>query len=187
MQIKPIYNVRLSTQELSHISRMNKLIKTFEKISLEVYKELGGLNFDEKDFQIAFGHELGINNIDYLRETHIELYYKDIPIKLGAPDFFITSAKPPSIIEIKLGSSLSNANRQQLKLYLLSIKRNPKSVLKNVKNGILINFLKEDPTTFEYEESKRKKEIYKIEIEHFQLDSKDNLKLLYNSKIGEIS
>ena len=167
--------------------KKNNLISLLEKISLDVFNELGGLNFDEKDFQIALGHELGLKKIDYLRETHIELYYKDIPIKLGAPDFFISSVKPPAIIEIKLGSSLSNVNRQQLKLYLLSIKRNPKSVLKNVKNGILINFLKEDPTTFEYEESKRKKEIYKIEIEHFQLDSMDNLKLLYSSKIGEIS
>ncbi|MDA9834987.1 GxxExxY protein [Gammaproteobacteria bacterium] len=163
-----------------------KLIKILEEISLDIFNEMGGLNFDEKDFQIALGHELGLKKIDYLRETHIELYYKDIPIKLGAPDFFISSVKPPAIIEIKLGASLSNANRQQLKLYLLSIKRNPKSVLKNVKNGILINFLKEDPTTFEHDDSKKKKEIYKIEIEHFQIDAQDNLKLLYNSKLGEI-
>lgn len=166
---------------------MKKVIQSLEEISLEIFDHMGGMNFDEKDFQVAFGYELGLKKIDYLRETHIELYYKDIPIKLGAPDFFLSAIKPQTIIELKLGSSLVNANRQQLKLYLLSIKRNPKSVLKNVKNGILINFLKEDPTTFEYEESKRKKEIYKIEIEHFQLDSKDNLKLLYNSKIGEIS
>ena len=165
---------------------IKKLIKSLEEISLDIFEHMGGMNFDEKDFQVAFGYELGLKKIDYLRETHIELYYKDIPIKLGAPDFFLSAIKPQAIIELKLGYSLINANRQQLKLYLLSIKRNPKSVLKNVKNGILINFLKEDPTTFEYEESKRKKEIYKIEIEHFQLDSKDNLKLLYNSKIGEI-
>ena len=66
---------------------MTKLIKTLEKISLEVYKELGGLNFDEKEFQIALGHEPALKKIDYLRKTHLELYYKDIPIKLGAPDF----------------------------------------------------------------------------------------------------
>lgn len=165
---------------------MTKLIKTLEEISLEIYSQLGGLNFDEKEFQIALGHELGLKKIDYLRETHIELYYKDIPIKLGAPDFFLSSIKPPTIIETKLGSSLSNTNRQQLKLYLLSIKRNPKSVLKNVKNGILINFLKEDPTTFEFDDSNRKKPVYKIELEHFKLDSNNNLKLLYHSKLGEI-
>ena len=48
------------------------------------------------------------------------------------------------------------------------------------------DFLKEDPTTFEYDVSKRKKAIYKIEIEHFKLDSNNNLKLIYNSKLGEI-
>lgn len=166
---------------------MNKLIKILEEISLNIYSELGGLNFDEKEFQIALGYELGLRKIDYLRETHIELYYKDIPIKLGAPDFFLTSSKLHTIIEIKLGSSLTNSNRQQLKMYLLSIKRNPKSVLKNVKNGILINFLKEDPSTFEHEESKRKKEIFKIELEHFCLDSNNELKLLYNSTLGVIN
>ena len=122
---------------------MSKLLKTLGKISLDVYEEMGGLNFDEKDFQIALGHELDLKKIEYLRETHIELYYKDIPIKLGAPDFFLSNEKPQTIIEIKLGSSLANPNRQQLKMYLLSIKRNPKSVLKNVKNGILLNFLKD--------------------------------------------
>ena len=166
---------------------MKKLIKILEEISLNIYSELGGLNFDEKEFQIALGYELGLRKIDYLRETHIELYYKDIPIKLGAPDFFLTSSKLQTIIEIKLGSSLTNSNRQQLKMYLLSIKRNPKSVLKNVMNGILINFLKEDPSTFEHEKSKRKKEIFKIELEHFCLDSNNELKLLYNSTLGVIN
>ena len=165
---------------------MSKLLKTLGKISIDIYEEMGGLNFDEKDFQIALGHELDLKKIEYLRETHIELYYKDIPIKLGAPDFYLSNEKPQTIIEIKLGSALANANRQQLKMYLLSIKRNPKSVLKNVKNGILINFLKENPLTYEKEEVKRKKDIYKIEIEAFTLDSKNNLKLLESDYLGKI-
>ena len=63
-------------------------------------------------------------------------------------------------------------------MYLLSIRRNPKSVLKNVKNGILINFLKDDPTTYENVLNERRKELYKVEIEKFNLDNNDNLKLL---------
>ena len=148
---------------------------------------MGGLNFDEKDFQIALGHELGLKKIEYLRETHIELYYKDIPIKLGAPDFFLSNEKPQTIIEIKLGSSLANANRQQLKMYLISIKRNPKSVLKNVKNGILLNFLKENPETYEAGETNRKKSIYKVEIELFTLDKDNELQLLNSLLLGEIT
>ena len=66
----------------------NKKLKIISELCLEVYSHLGGLNFDEKDFQLALGHELTKKGIEYLRETHIELYYKDIPIKLGAPDFY---------------------------------------------------------------------------------------------------
>lgn len=153
---------------------------------MEIYEEMGGLNFDEKDFQIAMGHELDLEKIEYLRETHIELYYKNVPIKLGAPDFYLSNEKPKTILEIKLGSSLANANRQQLKMYLLSIKRNPKSVLKNVKNGILLNFLKDNPETFEPIESTRKKSIFKVEIEHFTLNKNNELKLLGSLMLGEI-
>ena len=35
-----------------------QILKTLEKICLEIYDELGGLNFDEKDFQVALGYEL---------------------------------------------------------------------------------------------------------------------------------
>ena len=55
-----------------------------------------------------------------------------------------------------------------------------------MKNGILINFLKENPLTYEKEEVKRKKDIYKIEIEVFTLDSKNNLKLLESDYLGKI-
>ena len=168
------------------MAKKNKLIEVLGKLSLDIYDQMGGLNFDEKDFQIAIGYELTSKGIEYLRETHMELYYKDIPIKLGAPDFYLNNEKPPTIIEIKLGSSLVNANRQQLKMYLLSIKRNPKSVLKKVKNGILINFLKDNPATHEEEESKRKKELYKVEIEMFTLDQDENLKLLHKVNLGVI-
>tara|TARA_Y100000022_G_scaffold143692_1_gene125464 strand:+ start:418 stop:921 length:504 start_codon:yes stop_codon:yes gene_type:complete len=163
-----------------------KLVKLLGSLSMNIYDELGGLNFDERDFQTALGYELSLKGVEYLRETHIELFYKDIPIKLGAPDFFLNKEKPPSIIELKHGASIANSNRQQLKMYLLSIKRNPRSVLKNVKNGILINFLKENPLTYEIEELKRKKDIYKVEIEVFTLDSKNNLKLLDSDYLGEI-
>ena len=168
------------------MNKKDKKLKLLGNLCLEVYRNLGGLNFDEQDFQLALGHEFTSMGIEYLRETHIELFYKDIPIKLGAPDFFLNKEKPPSIIELKLGSSIANSNRQQLKMYLLSIKKNPRSVLKNVKNGILINFLKENPLTYEKEEVKRKKDIYKIEIEVFTLDGKNNLKLLESDYLGKI-
>mgnify|MGYP006128725437 FL=1 len=72
-------------------------------------------------------------------------------------------------------------------MYMVSIKRNPKSILKKVKNGILINFLKDDPTTYEPNETNRKKELYKVEIEHFSLDKNNKLKLLDNKLLGKIN
>lgn len=165
----------------------DKKLKNLGDLCLEVYRHLGGLNFDERDFQVALGYELSKNGIEYLRETHIELFYKDVPIKLGAPDFYLSKYTPPTIIEIKLGSSISNSNRQQLKMYLVSIKKNPKGVIKNVKNGILINFLKEDPSTFESDVVLKRKKNYKVEIEKFTLDGKNNLKLLDKLLLAQIN
>jgi len=71
-------------------------------------------------------------------------------------------------------------------MYLLSIKRNPKSIFKKVRNGILINFLKDDPTTYESTEINRKKELYKVQIEEFTLDNNENLILLDNLSLGSI-
>jgi len=115
------------------------------------------------------------------------LYYKKIPIRLGEIDFYLNNEKPPTIIEVKIHSSIVNTHRQQLKMYLLSIKRNPKSILKKVENGILINFLKENPTTHEEEESTRGKDLYKVEMEMFTLDKNDELKLLAKESHGLIS
>ena len=166
--------------------KKDKNFKILGDLCLEVYSQLGGLNFDEKDFQVALGYEFSKKGIEYLRETHIELYYKDIPIKLGAPDFYLNKEVPPTIIEIKLGASISNSNRQQLKMYLISIKKNPKSILKNVKNGILINFLKEDPSTYESEVIQKRKKLYKVEIEKFTLNKNNDLKLLNKLSSGLI-
>jgi len=169
------------------MTKKNKLMEVLGKLSLEIYDHIGGLNFKEESFQVAIGHELTLKNIEYLRETSIELYYKKIPIRLGEIDFYLTNEKPPTIIEVKIHSSIVNTHRQQLKMYLLSIKRNPKSILKKVENGILINFLKENPTTHEEEESSRGKDLYKVEMEMFTLDKNDELKLLAKESLGLIS
>ena len=119
-----------------------KDFKNLGDLCLEVYSYLGGLNFDEKDFQIALGYELSKQRIEYLRETHIELFYKEIPIKLGAPDFYLSKERPQTIIEIKLGSSITNSNRQQLKMYLTSIKKNQEALYKVLRTVFSLIFLK---------------------------------------------
>ena len=81
-----------------------------------------------------------------MREISLEVYYKDIPVKLGSPDFFLNKSKPPLILELKLSSSIQNSHRQQIKMYLVSVKRKPKSVVAKIKHGVIINLLKEDTT-----------------------------------------
>jgi len=158
---------------------VKKLTKTLGKVALELYRHLGGSSYDEKDFQKAMGYEFSKLNIEYLRETHIELYYKDIPIKLGAPDFFLNKTNPAVIIELKLGSSLANINRQQLRMYLSSIKKDSNSILSKVKSGYLINFLKDEPQFIVESESRAKKnKQFKVEVEYFSLDKNDRLVLL---------
>ena len=66
--------------------KKDKKLNLLGDLCLEVYNHLGGLNFDEKDFQVALGYELTKKGIEYLRETHIELYYKDVPIGLTTKD-----------------------------------------------------------------------------------------------------
>ena len=169
------------------MTKKNKLMEVLGKLSLEIYDHIGGLNLKEESFHVAIGYELTLKSIEYLRETSIELYYKKIPIRLGEIDFYLNNEKPPTIIEVKIHSSIVNAHRQQLKLYLLSIKRNQKSVLKKVKNGIIINFLKENPATHEEEESTRGKDLYKVEMEMFTLNKNDELELLGKVSLGVIS
>ena len=73
------------------MTKKNKLMEVLGKLSLEIYDHIGGLNFKEESFHVAIGHELTLKNIEYLRETSIELYYKKIPIRLGEIDFYLTN------------------------------------------------------------------------------------------------
>ena len=123
---------------------------------------MGGLNFDEKDFQLGFWYELDKSEIDYMREISLEVFYKAIPLKLGSPDFFLNRSKPPLILELILSSSIQNSHRQQLKMYLVSVKRKPRSVVAKIKDGIIINFLKEDFSVFKDLEDKNKKNYLEI-------------------------
>ena len=106
------------------------------------------------------------------------MYYKDLPIKLGAPDFFLNNEKPPVIIEVKLANEITHAARKQLKMYLVSIKRNPKSVIKNVNHGILLNFLKGEKVSMYDEELGKKKQLFKVQVERYLLEKNEHLKLL---------
>ena len=54
---------------------MQKFLKTFINLSNKVYKQLGG--YEERFIQMAVAVELREHKIDFLRETNIELFYKN--------------------------------------------------------------------------------------------------------------
>ena len=66
---------------------MINFLNTFIKISKKVYKELGG--YEERFIQMALDVELRENKIDFLRETNIDLFYKNHALGLGELDFLI--------------------------------------------------------------------------------------------------
>tara|TARA_Y100000748_G_C15490738_1_gene486409 strand:+ start:1520 stop:2008 length:489 start_codon:yes stop_codon:yes gene_type:complete len=125
-----------------------KFLATIEKLSLEVYANLGD-GFSEDIYQKALSIELRANNIDYLRETVIELFYKDQMVGLGEIDFFFPPQKnkfftleAPIIIETKYSTKLEDNHRAQLRQYLHSAKLNKTAVFKDLQYGALLNWQK---------------------------------------------
>ena len=51
----------------------------------------------------------------------------------------MSKSKPPLILELKLSSSIQNSHRQQLKMYLVSVKRKPKSVVAKTPPEVVAN------------------------------------------------
>ena len=69
-----------------------KFLVTIENLAQEVYANLGD-GFSEDIYQKALAIELRAKKIDYLRETVIELFYKDQMVGIGEIDFFFPVQK----------------------------------------------------------------------------------------------
>ena len=102
-------------------------------------------------YQNALGIEFRKRNIKYLKEVNIEIYYKDHSVGLDRPDFILLPSrkkgwnfKSPLVLETKVTPQITNEHRAQLKSYLKSLPRNKSNDLKNVKQGILLKFLKSE-------------------------------------------
>lgn len=131
---------------------MDKHHKNFlakvNELALEVYSNLGD-GFKEDIYQRALAYEFRANNIDYLRETVIELFYKNQMVGVGELDFFFPPQKNkfftlehPIIIETKYSAKLGDEHRSQLREYLLSARLNKTAVFKNLQYGALLNWQK---------------------------------------------
>ena len=157
-------------------------IKTLERLSNLVYKELGD-GFDEDLYQRGLAFEFRREKIDYLRETNIETFYKNQMLALRELDFLIPkqknksfNLKEPLIIECKYDTKLSDRHRSQLRQYLKSIPLNSTKELKSIKQGILLNWQK----TNVYDETRVAAKT-PIQIELWSFDKKNDMKLLFRN------
>ena len=112
----------------------------------EVYRELGS-GFKEDTLQQGLAIAFRGAKVNYLRETHIEIFYKKESLGLLRLDFLLPAQKnkkwelkSPIVIETKSTSKINNDAHLQLKNYLLSLPRNDSKELKDIKEGILLNW-----------------------------------------------
>lgn len=153
-------------------------------LSEEVYSELGS-GFKEDTLQQALAISFRQSNIKYLRETHLEIFYKKESLGLFRLDFFIPAQKTkkwelktPVIIETKASSKLNIDARLQLKNYLISLPKNSSEELRHIKEGFLINWNNRlDPL----DSTKNSQE---VEVELWSL-KRDKFKLVHTNIIDE--
>ncbi len=153
-------------------------------LAVEVYEELGS-GFKEDTLQQGLAIAFRQARIKYLRETHLEIFYKKESLGLFRLDFFIPAQKNkkwelnyPVIIETKAAAKLNVDARLQLKNYLISLPRNASEELKHIKEGVLINWNnKQDPLEF-------KNKPIDVEVELWSL-KKNKFLPIHDNKIEE--
>ena len=141
----------------------------------EVYQELGS-GFKEDTLQQGLAIAFRDSNIKYLRETHLEIFYKKESLGLFRLDFYIPAQRNkkwklvnPIIIETKSVGRLNTDSRLQLKNYLKSLLRNTSEELKYIKEGILINWNnKQDPLAIQNNPQDVEIELWTLKKKKFQ-------------------
>jgi len=131
------------------MNKTKELIKCTNHIlalAEEVYQELGS-GFKEDTLQQALAIAFRGAKVNYLRETHIEIFYKKESLGLLRLDFLLPAQKhkkwelkSPIVIETKSTSKINNDAHLQLKNYLLSLPKNDSKELSDIKEGILLNW-----------------------------------------------
>lgn len=165
-------------------NNLNILCDDLYNISVDIFSELGS-GFNEAVYQNALGIEFRKRNIKYLKEVNIEIYYKDHSVGLDRPDFILLPSRKkgwnfkfPSVLETKVAPQITNEHRAQLKSYLKSLPKNKNNDLKNIKQGILLKFLKSE----DFINSENSKHLIEIELWGHQ-KARDKIKLIYNLPI----
>jgi GxxExxY protein len=160
-------------------NKFKDFLSTLEKLAKVVYKELGD-GFDEDLYQRGLAFEFRQANINYLRETNIETFYKNQMLALRELDFFLPKQKHkkfnlinPIIIECKYEAKIADRHRSQLRQYLKSIPHNSSTELQSINHGILLNWQK----TNVYDETRVASQT-PIQIELWSYDKKKDMQLV---------
>ena len=163
-------------------NKFKDFLLTLEKLAKVVYKELGD-GFDEDLYQRGLAFEFRQANINYLRETNIETFYKNQMLALRELDFFLPKQKHKKfnlsnhiIIECKYDAKIADRHRSQLRQYLKSIPHNSSAELQSINHGILLNWQK----TNVYDESRVASET-PIQIELWSYDNKKDMQLVFSN------
>jgi GxxExxY protein len=165
------------------LKSLKVFISYLEKLANEVYLTLGD-GFSEDIYQKALAFEFRNKGIDYLRETNVEIFYKDQMVGLGEIDFYFPAQKNkffslsnPVILETKYLVKLNDSARSQLRQYLMSTKKNKTKAINKLEYGLLLNWQKDA----EYEDTRETPD-EPIQIELWKYTEKNNLfKRLYKS------
>ena len=165
------------------MKQIQGLIALLERLANEVYSNLGD-GFSEDIYQKALAFELRNKKIDYLRETQLEIFYKDQMVMLGKVDFYFPAQKnkyfslsKPVLLETKYIALLNDSARAQLRQYLMSSKKNKSKAIAQLEYGLLLNWQKDA----DYE-TERIKPDNPIQIELWKYtEKKDLFKRLYKN------
>ena len=121
-------------------------LAAIHNLATESYKELGP-GFKEDTFQKALAISFRHAGIHYLKETNIEVFFKNESLGIFRLDFILLPQKhkdwrlsQPVIIETKVAPAIKNDARLQLKNYLLSIPLNNAPAINRVSEGIILNW-----------------------------------------------
>ena len=165
------------------MKQIQGLITLLERLANEVYSNLGD-GFSEDIYQKALAFELRNKKIDYLRETQLEIFYKDQMVMLGKVDFYFPAQKnkyfslsKPILLETKYIAGINDSARAQLRQYLMSSKKNKSKAIAQLEYGLLLNWQKDA----DYE-TERIKPDNPIQIELWKYtEKKDLFKRLYEN------
>jgi len=97
------------------------------RAAMNVHNELGN-GFQEVIYQRALAIELGLMNMEFVRELNMPIYYKSVKVGERRVDFLVDKKIS---VEIKAAIELTNAHLAQGKNYLEAY---------NLEVGLLINF-----------------------------------------------